>query len=147
MALNQIFNYEDLIYFSTPEFQDKHLILHYQNRQQLLSMCHNELGESHEIKFHVSWNGYHYKVIYDACYGIAARRLSSLLDYGYFQSGRFVADTNTLVVSVYQRIFVHIQQSWLPGCALAICIEQKRTVDELCSHFSLEDDKITHFIP
>ena len=157
MALNQIFNYEDLIYFSTPEFQDKHLILHNRNRQKLFSMCSERLGlngnyATHKRKFHISLDSYYYKIVYDACYGMAARLLSSLLDYGYFQSGHSVAETNTLVVSVQERILIHITKSWLPDYgmpdyALELYIEQKRTVDELFNHFSLDEDaKIAHYI-
>ena len=91
-------NYQDLIQSSTEGFQDKHLILNYRNRQKLLDLCYEELGEDNETFFHVSSRHKFYKALEKACDGMAYCRLRSILIYGSFEAGNFESDTNTLIV-------------------------------------------------
>ena len=137
--------YEDLLVSCTDDFAQKHLILNQEKRSQLINVCNYELGDKRECYVHVTKRSKLYHTVYNACQNIAKTRLKSILKTGSFQvgdTGRF-AETNTLIVSLQERILVHLEKSEIQGYVLFVRIERKRNIN---GHFKRDaGGKIDHF--
>ena len=145
---SQILDYEDLIDSSTSDFQSKHLILDFQDRQRLLWLCDDLLGSKYEQFLHVPFCTELYDALENACRGQAWRRLRSILNHGFFNAGEYPAETNTLIVSARERMLCHIERSNFPGYALFVRIVQKKTCEGISYHLTCDGNgKIDHYRP
>ena len=144
-------HYPDLIESSTIDFRSKHLILDFKRRQHLLWICDDLLGPYYENYIHVADYSELDRAIDRACKGLAWKRLASITNHGYFPAGefgRYMAKTNTLIVSIRELMLVHIEKSNIPGYNLFVRIEQKKSCDSMGYHFSCDaQGKIDHFRP
>lgn len=134
--------YEDLINACTEEFTSKHLIPCETSRLRLFDMCDDLLGSGNETFIHTYYGDRIYDVLDEACFGLALQRLGCIVNRGYFDTG----EINTIIVSSNERIFLHMEKSYRSKYDLFICIEQKRSYDDMNDHLVTDEKgKIYHY--